>query len=78
MSENTNNDSFRTEMITEIKKIQEELNELKNIKQNIVKKSTKRKNTAKKKVVKRKPARKTATKKKVVKRKPARKTATKK
>ena len=59
-----NKDSFRAEMIAEIKKIQSELNELKTIKKNIVKKSTKRK-----------PARKTTAKKKVVKRKPAKKTA---
>ena len=77
MSE-TNNDSFKAEMIAEIKKIQSELNELKIIKKNIVKKSSKRKTAAKKKVVKRKPARKTAAKKKVVKRKPARKTVKRK
>jgi hypothetical protein len=71
MSE-TNNESFKAEMIAEIKRIQSELNELKIIKKNIVKKS------AKKKVVKRKPARKTTAKKKVVKRKPARKTTAKK
>jgi len=63
MSE-ANNDSFRTEMIVEIKKIQSELNELKTIKKNIVKKSTKRKPdrkaVAKKKIVKGKPARKTS------------------
>ena len=56
MSE-TNNDSFKAEMIAEIKRIQSELNELKIIKKDIV----------------RKPARKTAAKKKVAKRKPARK-----
>jgi len=61
MSE-TNNDSFRTEMIIEIKKIQSELNKIKTIKKNIVKKSTKRK-----------PSRQTVAKKKIVKRKPARK-----
>ena len=77
MSE-TNNDSFKAEMIAEIKKIQSELNELKIIKKNIVKKSSKRKTVVKKKVVKRKPARKTAVKKKVVKRKPARKTVKRK
>ncbi len=48
----------------EIKVIQDEINELKNLKDN---------KTKKKKVVKRKPARKSAAKKKVVKRKPARK-----
>ncbi len=57
MSE-TNNDSFKTEMIAEIKRIQTELNELKNIKKNIG-----RKTVAKKKAVKRKPARKTAKRK---------------
>jgi len=72
MSE-ANNDSFKAEMIAEIKRIQTELNELKEIKKNIVKKPA-RKSTAKKKVVKRKPARKSTAKKKVVKRKPARKT----
>ena len=76
MSE-TNNDSFKAEMIAEIKRIQTELNELKEIKKNIVKK-TSRKTVAKKKVVKRKPSRKTVAKKKVVKRKPARKTTKRK
>ena len=55
-----NNDSFKVEMIAEIKRIQLELNELKTIKKNITKKSAKRK-----------PARKTVAKKKVAKRKPA-------
>ena len=45
----TPNDSFRTEMIADIKRIQLELNELKTIKKNIVKKSSKRKITAKRK-----------------------------
>jgi hypothetical protein len=76
MSE-TNNDSFKAEMIAEIKRIQTELNELKDIKKNIGKKPA-RKSAAKKKVVKRKPARKSAAKKKVVKRKPARKTTRRK
>ena len=71
MSE-ANNDSFKAEMIAEIKRIQTELNELKEIKKNIVKKPS-RKSTVKKKVVKRKQARKSTAKKKVVKRKPARK-----
>ncbi len=61
MSE-ANNDSFKAEMIAEIKRIQTELNKLKNIKKNI----------------ERKPARKSAVKKKAVKRKPARKTAKRK
>ena len=63
MSTETNNDSFVANMLATIKEIQVELNELKIIKRNIVKKSTKRKPARK---VKRKPARK-------VKRKPARK-----
>ena len=75
MSETTN-DSFKAEMIAEIKRIQTELNELKDIKKNIGKSA--RKSAAKKKVVKRKPARKSAAKKKVVKRKPARKTTRRK
>jgi len=65
MSIENDNDSFKTEMIDEIKKIREELNKLKSIKKNISKKSTK------KRAVKRKPARKSV-KTKVVKRKPAR------
>jgi len=73
MSE-VNNDSFKAEIIAEVKRMQSELNELKEIKKNIVKKPA-RKSAAKKKVVKRKPARKSAAKKKVVKRKPARKSA---
>ena len=76
MSE-TNNDAFKEEIIAEIKRIQSELNELKNIKINIGRKSA-RKNAAKKKVVKRKPARKSTAKKKVVKRKPARKSTKRK
>ena len=76
MSE-TNNDSFKAKMIVEIKRIQTELNELKEIKKNIVKKPA-RKSAAKKKVVKRKPDRKSAAKKKVVKRKPDRKTVKRK
>jgi hypothetical protein len=61
MSE-TNNDSFKAEMIAEIKRIQTELNELKDIKKNIGKKPA-RKSAAKKKMVKRKPARKTTRRK---------------
>jgi len=72
MSE-TNNDSFKADILAEIKFIQTELNKLKLIKKNDLKKSPKKKTAAKKKVVKRKPARKTTAKKKVVKRKPARK-----
>ncbi len=74
MSVETNSQSFKENMIAEIKRIQDELNELKNLKANISKKSivrkpakktTKRKTAAKKKTVKRKPAKKT-TKRKVV------------
>ena len=70
----TINDSFKAEIIAEIKRMQSELNELKIIKKNIVRKPA-RKSAAKKKVAKRKPARKSAAKKKVAKRKPARKTS---
>ena len=42
MSDETNKDSFITNMLATIKEIQEELNELKIIKRGIVKKSTKR------------------------------------
>ena len=74
MSDEISHDSFKIEMIAEIKRIQMELNELKNIKRNIIQKSKKskpaRKSAAKKKTVKRKPARKSAAKKKTVKRKP--------
>jgi len=57
MSE-ANNESFRANMLAEIKRIQEELNNLKDIKKKISKKPA-RKSVAKKKVAKRKPARKT-------------------
>jgi hypothetical protein len=63
MSTEKNNDAFIANMLTTIKEIKAELNELKIIKRSIAKKSTKRKPARK---VKRKPARK-------VKRKPARK-----
>ena len=70
MSDEINHDSFKIEMIAEIKRIQMELNELKNIKRNIIQKTKKRqparKSAAKKKTVKRK----SAAKKKTVKRKP--------
>ena len=49
------NETFRANMISEIKSIQKELNELKIVKSGIVKKSTKRKtarNTVKRKTVK--------------------------
>ena len=68
MSVDVNTQSFKEDMIAEIKRIQEELNELKNLKANISKKSTTRKPA--KKTTKRK----TAVKKKTVKRKPAKKT----
>jgi len=66
MSDDTSNETFRKNMLDEIKRIQNELIELKNIKENITKPA--RKTAAKKKAVKRKPARKTAAKKKAVKR----------
>ena len=56
MSE-VNNDAFKAEIIAEVKRMQSELNELKDVKKNIGKKPA-RKTAAKKKVVKRKPARK--------------------
>ncbi|AFS80496.1 hypothetical protein NKOR_03010 [Candidatus Nitrosopumilus koreensis AR1] len=43
MSVDANSQSFKEDMIAEIKRIQEELNELKNIKKRITKKSMKRK-----------------------------------
>ena len=82
MSADADSQSFKERMVAEIKKIQDELNELKNLKVSISKKparkTTKRKTAAKKKTVKRKPARKTtkrktAAKKKTVKRKVVRK-----
>ena len=72
MSADANNQSFKENMIAEIKRIQEELNELKDLKVNISKKSTTRKPA--KKTTKRK----TAAKKKSVKRKPAKKTTKRK
>ena len=68
MSE-ANDESFQSNMLAEIKRIQVELTELKDMKKSIARKPARK--TVKKKVVKRKPARKTV-KKKVVKRKPAR------
>ncbi len=65
MSAETNNDSFRANILAEIKKIQGEINKLTAIKKSIGKKSTKRKTA--RKSVKRKTARKS------VKRKTARK-----
>ena len=67
MSVEATSQSFKEDMIAEIKRIQEELNELKNLKVNISKKSTRKpaKKTTKKKTVKRKPAKKT-TKRRVV------------
>ena len=56
MSE-VNNDAFKAEIIAKVKRMQSELNELKDVKKNIGKKPA-RKTAAKKKVVKRKPARK--------------------
>ncbi len=57
MSTETNNDSFRTNILAEIKRMKGELNELKIIKKNIVKKSTTKKTA--RKAVKKKTARKT-------------------
>ena len=57
MSAEISNDSFKANIIAQIKEIQEMLNELKIIKRGGGKKSTKRK-TAKKKTVKRKTAKK--------------------
>ena len=75
MSVEASSQSFKEDMIAEIKRIQNELNELKNLKVSISKKSTrkpakkttKRKTAVKKKTVKRKPAKKT-TKRRVVRR----------
>ena len=61
MSDDTSNETFRKNMLDEIKKIQNELIELKNIKKNITK--SKRKTASKKKVVKRKPSRSNKSKK---------------
>ena len=63
MSVDADSQSFKERMVAEIKKIQDELNELKNLKVSISKKPARK--TTKRKTVKRKPARKTA-KKKVV------------
>lgn len=63
MSVDVNSQSFNEDMIAEIKKIQDELNELKNLEVKISKKSTK------------KPAKKTAVEKKTVQRKVVRKTS---
>ena len=54
MSDEINHDSFKIEIMAEIKRIQMELNELKNIKRNIIEQSKKRK-----------PARKSAVKIKI-------------
>ena len=67
MSENTSSQSFKESMMAEIKRIQNELNELKNLKTNISKKSTTKK-----------PAKKTTKKKTAAKKKPAKKTTKKK
>jgi len=57
------NETFRANMISEIKSIQKELNELKIVKSGIVKKSTKRKTA--RNTVKRKTARNTVKRKTV-------------
>ncbi len=80
MSAEISDDSFRANMIAQIKEIQEALNELKTIKRKVVKKSSKKK-TSKRKSVKRKSARKSVKKKsarKSVKKKSARKSVKKK
>ncbi len=69
MSDEINNDSFKTDMIAEIKKIQMELNKLKDIKRDIIKKSNRGMAAA---AAKRKPAGRTAA---AAKRKPAGRTA---
>ena len=64
MSTETNDESFRINMLDEIERMQKELNELKNLKKNLEKEN---------KIV-RKPAKKTSTRRKTVtKRKPAKK-----
>ncbi|RMW38807.1 MAG: hypothetical protein EA447_02405 [Nitrosopumilus sp.] len=78
MSVDVNSQSFNEDMIAEIKKIQDELNELKNLEVKISKKSTKKpakKTAVEKKTVQRKPAKKTAVEKKTVQRKVVRKTS---
>ena len=82
MSE-ANNGSFKAEMIAEIKKIQMELNDIKNdIEKNIegkpAKKTTVKKKDKEKTMIKKKPAKKTTVKKKMIKKKPAKKTIKKK
>ncbi len=61
MSAEKNNDAFIANMLTTIKEIKAELNELKIIKRNIVKKSTKKKTA--RKSIKRKTARKSVKRK---------------
>ena len=56
MSTEPNNDAFKAGVLEEIKDIIEELHKLKNIKRNIIKKSTKR-NPARKSKAKRKTTR---------------------
>ncbi len=81
MSIEEDKETFRKNVLAEIKSIIEELHELKNFKRELVKKSNKRKparkSKAKRKTVKRKPARKSKAKRKTVKRKPARKSKAK-
>jgi len=61
LSAETNNDSFRVNILAEIKKIQAEINKLNTIKKSIGKKSSKRKTA--RKSVKRKTARKSVKRK---------------
>lgn len=57
MSAEINSDSFRENILAVIKEIQVELNKLKTIKRDVVKKSTKKKPAKRRTVAKRKPAR---------------------
>ncbi len=77
MSAEINSDSFRENILAVIKEIQGELNKLKTIKRDVVKKSTKKKTAKRRTIAKRKPARKTvkrktAKRRTIAKRKPAR------
>ncbi len=77
MSTEINSDSSRENILAVIKEIQGELNKLKTIKRDVVRKSTKRKPAKRRTVTKRKSARKTvkrktAQRRTIAKRKPAR------
>ena len=58
MSEEMNSDSFKIGILEEIKKIQEELNELKNLEQNYVEEVTSNSTAAKKTAAKKTAAKK--------------------